>query len=54
MKKQTLKTKLLLHRETLHALDRHAIAAAVGATGNTCLHNLCYTQPSACPQNCKP
>ena len=50
MKKQTLKPKLLLHRETLQNLDKQAMQAALGALSR--LRSECYTEPSACPQNC--
>jgi hypothetical protein len=53
MKKQTLKAKLTLHRETLHTLDAQALEILAGGA-NSRLRNQCYTEPSACPQNCKP
>jgi hypothetical protein len=46
MKKNARKVKLTLHRETLRALDRPALEAAVG--GVTQIKNQCATQTCRC------
>ena len=50
MKKNALKAKLTLHRETLRALDRPALEAVVGGITNNKLQ--CATQTCRCTFTC--